>query len=81
MFIAPVEALVAEVPPRLPFQIPVPEQEVAFVELKEMVDDWPAVIVMGENCWRVTVGTEKQEFAPSFHPDDVQVTVRIYPLA
>ena len=48
--------MVADVIPRFPFQIPERVQEVAFVELKEMVDDCPAVMVDGEKGWRVTVG-------------------------
>ncbi|HAT68855.1 MAG TPA: hypothetical protein DCS20_04570 [Candidatus Yonathbacteria bacterium] len=39
VFIGPVLAFTIEVPPRFPFQIPTPEQAVAFVELTEIVDD------------------------------------------
>ena len=46
------------VPPRSPCQrLPVtPEHAVAFVELNEIEDDWPTVIVDALNGSRVTVG-------------------------
>jgi hypothetical protein len=56
VFIAPVPAPGFEVPPRSPFQIPVPEQLVALVELKETLEDCPTVILAGEKELRVTVG-------------------------
>lgn len=58
--IKPVETEVLLVPPKSPLTIPDPEQAVAFVELYENVEEFPASIVDGENGLSVAVIGETQ---------------------
>ena len=73
VFMTGVALFVAEVAPRSPLKGPVPEQEVASVELNEMVEVCPVVMVAELKAWRVTVGAGA-EFTVKFVVDQPELT-------
>ena len=66
----PVDAPLALVPPRSPFQIPDPKHAVAPVDVKDAADVPPTAIVLGEKEREVTIGPPE---ATGLHVPDTPV--------